>query len=300
MAIIQGAQSITEDFSRVGGFIAGCGQASAYVIAHIIKGEPLSTNELTQIIKNSIDAGKATVRGSQPIGSQYVLSQFGISSQVKNVAPNQLGAFLNNELAQNVPVEIGLNQGHFLSNEQSNLHGHYVTIVGSQNGKYVTADPNAPQSKTGGFTLNTLQQFLDAQPFAEIIPTGAGPGSTNNCGSPPDPSKYTFNIADPQYQIALAKYNACQAANTVNAANSVMDIPSAIAALPQNITSSISGGISDAIKNEESKLGISGPGDIGWRIILTLIGFTLMIWAIIFIGFDLLDKSNIEVAGSRV
>ena len=79
-----------------------------------------------------------------------------------------------------------------------------------------------------------------------------------------------------------------------------LDIAGAIAALPQNITSSISGGISDAIKNEESKLGISGPGDIGWRIILTLIGFTLMIWAIIFIGFDLLDKSNIEVAGSRV
>lgn len=85
-----------------------------------------------------------------------------------------------------------------------------------------------------------------------------------------------------------------------NAVQNVTDIPSAIASLPQNLTNSLTSAIGNAINSEESKLGISGPGDIGWRIVLIIFGFILMISAILFIGFDLLDKSNIEVAGSRV
>lgn len=85
-----------------------------------------------------------------------------------------------------------------------------------------------------------------------------------------------------------------------NAVQTVTDIPSAIASLPQNLTNSLTSAIGNAINSEESKLGISGPGDIGWRIVLIIFGFILMISAILFIGFDLLDKSNIEVAGSRV
>lgn len=85
-----------------------------------------------------------------------------------------------------------------------------------------------------------------------------------------------------------------------NAINTASDIPSAIASLPQNLTNSLTSAIGNAFKSEETALGITGPADIGWRLVLMVFGFILMISAILFIGFDLLDKSNIEVAGSRV
>lgn len=85
-----------------------------------------------------------------------------------------------------------------------------------------------------------------------------------------------------------------------NAVNNVTDIPSAIASLPGNLTSAVGSAITNAFKTEESNLGITGLSDIGWRIVLIVIGFILMISAILFIGLDLLDKSNVEVAGSRV
>lgn len=269
MTIVNGAQAITEDFSRVGGFIAGCGQASAYVIAHIIKGEPLSTSELTQIIQDSINAGKAGVHGSTPAGSLYVLNKFGIQAQESHVAPSQLGSFLTNEINKGIPIEIGVNQGHFLSNEQSGLHGHYVTIVGvDTSGNFITADPNAPQAKSGGFTTNTLSQILSADPFAEITPmTGVGVNANGITGTPQN-----VTIPNP------------------------LDIASAIQQLPQNLVKAIT----SPITNLWSQLGITGINDVGWRTALIIGGFIIAVLGIIIFAYDLLDKSNIEVAGSRI
>lgn len=175
-------------------------------------------------------------------------------------------------------------------------------------GPHIEIGINAPYGKANQSIWSPLGPNVNPKGFFQalasgntsVLGTGNGPTNTGgnssggNCGSPPNPSDYKLNVVDPQYQLALVQYNACVAASTVT------DIPSALAALPQNLTSSLQNAIGNAIKTQESNLGISGASDIGWRIILIVFGFILMISALLFIGFDLLDKSNIEVAGSRV
>lgn len=270
--VLPNAQSLTEDLSRVGGFIAGCGQASALVVAHIVNGTPISVDELTQTIKDSINANVgATVHGSTAQTSQWILSQHGIQSSV-TYNPSNLQSLINNALSQNKPVELGVNYGAALTGEPSNLRGHYVTVVGENSPtSFLVADPNTAQSKTGNLVTDTLQQLQSSNPFAAIIPnTGAGPGSTSG-GIDLNPLDVPSNIAN--------------------------SIAGAISALPQGLFDTIKSGI---IGGVESQTGLTSLSDLGWRAVLIYVGVFLVSIAMIFIVYDLLDKSNIEIAGSRV
>lgn len=265
--LLPNAQSLTEDLSRVGGFIAGCGQASALVVAHIINGTPISVDELTQTIKDSINANVgATVHGSTAQTSQWILSQHGIQSDVI-YNPSNLQSLINNALSQGKPVELGLNFGGALTGEPSDLYGHYVTVVGENSPtSFLVADPNTAQSKTGNFVTDTLQQLQNANPFAAIIPrTGAGPGSKST-------SNGTIDL-------------------------NPLDVPAAIAALPQGLFDTFKSGILGGI---QAQTGLTSLSDFGWRAGLVIIGLILISVAFIFINFDLLDKSNIQVMGTRV
>lgn len=78
------------------------------------------------------------------------------------------------------------------------------------------------------------------------------------------------------------------------------DIAQAIANLPQGFSQSISDSIKKAVDGALQNLGISGLSDIGWRAALIIGGFILAIIGVVIFAFDLLDKSNVEVVGTRV
>jgi hypothetical protein len=156
--------------------------------------------------------------------------------------------------------------------------GHHPSSSQFSNGPHIEIGINAPYGKANQSIWSPLGPNVNPLAFFQAL--ASGNTDVLGIGNGPTSIPIVSGVQD--------------------AVNNVTDLPSAIASLPQGITNSISTALSNAIKNEESVLGISGPSDIGWRIILIVIGFILMISAILFIGFDLLDKSNIEVAGSRV
>lgn len=91
------------------------------------------------------------------------------------------------------------------------------------------------------------------------------------------------------------------AASSLPTPNNIMDaiqnVAQSLQNLPQNIVSGITGNIVNTVK---SQTGISSLSDLGWRTVLIFIGFIIMFAAILFVAIDLLDKSNVEVAGTRV
>ena len=185
MSILSGAQSLTEWLSPFGGLIIGCGEASALVVTHIVKGEPISTSELTQTIANAMNAGQHSGISQLPSNVQWDLQQQGIQSHVVYNPGSSFQSLVSQALAGGKPVIVNVLQGSKLTSEYQNVGGHYVTIVGTQNGQYVTADPNAAIAQSGGFTYNTPQQFTNAGIANVIIPdTGTASGvSTTELGS---------------------------------------------------------------------------------------------------------------------
>jgi hypothetical protein len=122
--------------------------------------------------------------------------------------------------------------------------------------------------------------------------TTSGSSSLNNvsgasCGPQPNPSNYKLGSADPQYQLAVAQWIACNAQNSAS-----------------NIGNTISDPIGTALTDIgtwfNSTFGITSGADLAWRILFIGVAIFLFLLAIIIIVLDLLDKSNVEVAGTRV
>lgn len=162
-------------------------------------------------------------------------------------------------------------------------------------GSHIEIGINAPYGQANQSIWSPLGKNINPLGFFQALASGNISVLQNGTGAGPDPCS-----VNPLSMECILSKIAPATANAANTVQQATDIPGAIAALPGNITNSISTAIGNAIKNEESVLGITGPADIGWRILLIIIGFVLMLAAILFIGFDLLDKSNIEVAGTRV
>lgn len=175
--LIPGAQALSEWFSPVGGLIIGCGEASALVVSHILKGEPLSAQELTDTIKAAIAAGQTVGSNHAQTAAnvQWDLQRSGISS----TAVYDQGSIVD-ELKRDAgirPLILGVSNGAALPGETSGLRGHYVTLVGrGGDGTFLLADPNSEAATHGGFTRATLQQILASQPFAAIEPSGVTGG----------------------------------------------------------------------------------------------------------------------------
>lgn len=259
---IIGSQSVTEDLSFFKGAIVGCGEAAALVIAHILKGQPINPDEVTSLIKSAAAAGKLNGAGNGQTVSdvQWDLNKFGISSTVRGFNNNfgsspDIFGLIDKALQSGTPVEIGINNGSALTGESSSLRGHYITLVGEQNGNFLAADANTQASKGGGFVQESWQQLVDANPFAVFFPSDSAGSTTSN--------------AD---------------ANNKPLLNNPIDIAGAINNLGSNIGSQIASGIGSAISDSLLKpfhnIGITSFADFGWRalfiivaVIILLIGF---------------------------
>lgn len=285
MATLPNAQALTEDLSFFKGIIVGCGEASALVMAHILKGTPLSPGELTNLIQSAANANQLSGAGFGQTAAnvQWDLSQFGIgssvvgSSQLSSV--QQISDTISKALNTGKPIEIGVNNGSALTGEPGSLRGHYVTIVGNSANGWIVADPNSAASRSGGFVTDTTQQLLNASPFAAIIPTqstGTGVGNQNNGGG----------------------------TNPLDIAGAISNVGTAISNLPNQMAGSIAqslvSGFGNLIMAPFKSIGISSIQDLGWRSLFIFLAISLFVIGVIALIFDFLDKSNIEVAGSRV
>lgn len=283
MATLNNATALSEWFSRVNGLIIGCGEASALVVRHIVKGEAISTDELTQTIKSAINAGQTVgFNNAQTAANvQWDLAQGGVKSHAVYSPGDSLQNILDTALAKNEPVIIGTNYGAALSNETSGLRGHFITIVGKNSSGYVTADPNTPQATKGEFTLNTINQLKNSSPFAAIISdtaaSGAGTSNPSDCGAMPLPS-------DP---INFSKWVACMIANN--------KIPNPVN-IPGDIGSGIATGVTTASQNIMSNffkgLNVSGGRDLLWRIALVVLALILLIIGIIALSKDVIASDS--------
>lgn len=283
MSIIDNAQALSEWFSRVDGLIIGCGEASALVVRHIIRGEKISTDELTQVIKDAIASGQTVGYNHAQTAEnvQWDLAQGGVSSHVIYSPGNKLQSIIDDALSKNEPVIIGTNYGAALADETSGLRGHFITIVGKDNsGGYITADPNTQAAVKGGFTNNSIQRLLNSNPFALIIPNqgGSGSGNTDPCGPMPLPTD----------SAALAQWFACKAANgsLPNPGNIFNDIGSGITS-----------GLTNAGKGFLSALGLTNAKDLLWRTLLILLAIVLLLIGILAVSKDVIasDSDNTKV-----
>ena len=239
MATFPGAQALSEWFSPVGGFIEGCGEASALVAAHIVNGTAINPGELTSVIQAAV-RNHQTVdpSGAQTGGQvQWDLAQMGVPSTVQYGASGAIPA-IDAALASGVPVVVGVSQGSQLTGEPAGLRGHFVTIVGANSQGYVVADPNTPQATQGGFVNDTAAQIQQANPFATITPT---PSTTASVG----------NVFGP--------------------------ILGSNALTSQAISGGISGAAQSIGQTILSALGLSNSQDLVWRGGLILVGLILLV-----------------------
>lgn len=169
--IIPGAQAVTEWGSRVGGFINGCGQAALAVIQGISSGRPPSIAQVTALIQQGAASGATGPTGVSTISGLQKLGAATGTPLVAGSGGASAISTINANLTHGLPTEIGVSNAHAFGGSDSNVAGHYVTVVGkAANGSYIVADPNQPQATSGGFVQYTAQQILNANPFGTLTP----------------------------------------------------------------------------------------------------------------------------------
>lgn len=203
--IVPGAASVSEWASRVNGVIAGCGQAGILVMSHLLKGTPLSTQQLTALITQGVNAGQTVTPGGVTTlpQLQWLASQQGITTQQINWRDAL------RQYAGRLPIEIGVNNATVFGGANASVHGHYIDILGvdTTTGNYLVADPNTPQAQSGGLVQYSASQIAAADPFGAIIPTGVGGGPVSTAGSVPVISgvgDFFSNVTDIPGAISMA------------------------------------------------------------------------------------------------
>lgn len=170
--LIPGAQGATELLSRVGGFIAGCGEASLAVIVGLMQGTPPTPAQVTAIIQDAIAHGAGPGGVATPAELQATAKDYGVNLQS---VPWQAALASYTGVA---PIELGVSNATAFGGADANVHGHYITVVGrAANGSYIVSDPNTQASIGGGFVTYTAQQIANAQPFWAGVPGGTAMGS---------------------------------------------------------------------------------------------------------------------------
>jgi len=177
--IIPGAQAVTEWGSRVGGFINGCGQAALAVMQGIASGSPPTIAQVTALIQQGAASGATGPTGVSTIAGLQKLGAATGTPLVAGGGGASAISTINANLAQGLPTEIGVSNAHVFGGSDSNVSGHYITVVGkAANGNFIVADPNQPQATSGGFVQYTAQQILNANPFGTLTPANVPlPGS---------------------------------------------------------------------------------------------------------------------------
>lgn len=186
--IVPGAKPVTEDFTRVNGIIAGCGQAAMLVVLNMYKGAPATPNEVGTLIQQMVAAhetvgGAAASGQSSPAGLAWLANQFGVPMTSGDPAT------MLHTYAGNKPIVWGMSNATALGGSDSNVKGHYITIVGkTADGRYIASDPNTTESQNGQFIVYSESQLLNAAPFWAAVPSNPVPsglssqtGSVGNC-----------------------------------------------------------------------------------------------------------------------
>lgn len=180
--IYTGANAATEDLSRVGGFIAGCGEAALLVVLNAVKGAPTTPSDVTALIKQAVNAGQVTGGLAQSGESSPANLEALANSQGVSLQSGDYHALLA-QYAGVKPVIVGVSNARAFGGADSNVFGHYVTVVGkTATGNYVVSDPNTPESQAGKFVTYTPAQINAAQPFWSAVPGGAILGGVGGIG----------------------------------------------------------------------------------------------------------------------
>lgn len=190
--IVAGAAPVTEDFTRINGAIAGCGQAAMLVTLNVMKGTPDTPAEVGNLITQMVSAHQtvgalATSGESSPGGLSWLAAQYGVSMQSGDPL-----TYLH-QYAGVKPIVWGVSNASAFGGSDSNVQGHYVNVVGkTADGRYIVSDPNTPESQNGQFVVYTEAQMMNAQPFWAAVPQAGVPagnlvsqiqggGSSSNC-----------------------------------------------------------------------------------------------------------------------
>lgn len=165
-----------EGFASFGGFVNGCGQAATLMMTGLVRGQPVSTNDLLNVIKYSVATGHATTSGrsigsTTPSDLQWIAEQQGVKTQL---GPGSAWrSTVDTAIPQGKPVVLGVANARAFGGSDANVQGHYVTVVGTTtDGRYIVADPNQQAARTGGTVIYSAVQIQQARPFATLTPTG--------------------------------------------------------------------------------------------------------------------------------
>ena len=177
--VYSGASAATELLSRVGGFIAGCGFASFAVVNNAVHGTSTSPSQVTDIINRAIHAGDAGPGGvATPAGIERTAAAYGVTFQSE---PYQSAL---SQYAGVKPIELGVSNARAFGGADSNVQGHYITIVGrTAQGSFIVSDPNTPQSAAGQFVTYTPAQIIASNPFWAGVPQQSVLGSASGATS---------------------------------------------------------------------------------------------------------------------
>lgn len=180
--LYQGATSVTEDLSRVNGFIAGCGEAALLVVLNAVKGVPTTPQDVTNLINQAVNAHK-TVGGlaasgeSSPSTLEYLANQHGVTLSSGDYR------LLLKQYAGSKPVLLGVSNATAFGGRDATVRGHYITVVGkTSDNRYIVSDPNSAESKSGQFIVYSQSQIDAAQPFYAAIPNGPSLASVGSVG----------------------------------------------------------------------------------------------------------------------
>lgn len=200
--IAPGSVGVTELGSRVGGFIAGCGQAALLVALHALQGTPTSPDEVTALINSSVSqhltvGGKAASGQATPNTLKTLASQQGVT--LTDADPYQA----INQYAGSQDIVVGVNNASAFGGSDAGVGGHYITIVGrTSNGNLIVSDPNTPESQQGQFVTYSIQQLRNANPFwAGVAYRSGSTGGGTGGGSFFDSLGALTNIAGSLGQI---------------------------------------------------------------------------------------------------
>lgn len=173
--IAPGSVAVTEDKTRTGGSVGGCGEASLLaVVAPQLPGTSTSPSALGALIQWADNHGLTLAANGDSTPGNLI----GIAKNYFNVTVNSFGS-LPQQYVGRRQIEVGISRAYELGGWNRNVQGHYITIVGNTaDGNYVVSDPNQPESENGQFIVYTPQQIANASPFwygaAAAPPSGVG------------------------------------------------------------------------------------------------------------------------------
>ncbi len=256
--------AVTELGSSVGGFIAGCGEASLLVLLNAKDGRGTSPAEVTSLIQQAVNAHQTT--GQWANSGQITPGGLAWLAQANGLTLQQvpwLSALTHASPSQ--PVLIGVNNATAFGGPDASVYGHYVTVVGTDptTGNFIVSDPNTPQSVKGQFVQYSLSQFQAARPFSAQIPASplspAPGGGTGTSGT-------------------TLGFNPIQAG-----VNFLLGIQSSALSAAQVAVTDMLVGATNGTTVVQGIFGTHGGQDFLWRMFLYSLGTLLIIIGIFFI-----------------